>query len=440
MDVVIPIERGGTGSKDPVKAIQNIGGIHVSSINVPNGVAGSNIDNLISRGKVNATALRGPTSVMESETVSYTITNFDSYESYNISSPDGNVSLLNNIITFTAGPLAGTNKLIVNGRELTIQVNQSLSTVHTPEISSPLSNAVTDYTVNIVASSFSNIVSDVHQSSTWQLATDSNFSNIVLQSVNDTVNLTTWSVSNLLPGTDYYIRVRYKGTGTGSSAWGSIRFITKASIDVPAIVNPGNNTGIDTTTVTFTSSDFHVIGGIDTHLSTSWQLSTDASFSNIFNHEEDSFTDKTSWTVTGLILNTVYYVRVRYKGTNLGYGSWSNYSKITTGLVITPPELRTPEYSIIGNFAVVNLITRQFNTTGGSDVHLSTSWQIATDSNFTNISVQFTDDPSNLLTFPVTTLTKDVVYYVRVRYKGSSQQYSDWSQTIRFITDSTYHN
>lgn len=51
--------------------------------------------------------------------------------------------------------------------------------------------------------------SAVHVSTDWQLASDPEFQNIVVSSMGDTVNLTSWTVD--LPEGDYYIRSRFNG-------------------------------------------------------------------------------------------------------------------------------------------------------------------------------------------------------------------------------------
>jgi hypothetical protein len=103
-----------------------------------------------------------------------------------------------------------------------------------------------------------------------------------------------------------------------------------AYITTPSVTSPINGATQQNADVSFTSSAFSVSGGSDTHQGSDWQVATDTSFSNIVSSVINSTTHKTSWNVTGLILGTTYYVRVKHKGTNMGYSNWSNTNTFTT--------------------------------------------------------------------------------------------------------------
>lgn len=64
----------------------------------------------------------------------------------------------------------------------------------------------------IVASDFTPIPDPTisHDESDWQIALDEDFSNIVIQSMNDKINLNTFPYSGLQPSTTYFVRVRYR--------------------------------------------------------------------------------------------------------------------------------------------------------------------------------------------------------------------------------------
>lgn len=99
------------------------------------------------------------------------------------------------------------------------------------------------------------------------------------------------------------------------------------SISTP--INGAINQGVSNLGIT--SSAFVAMGGSFTHQSSDWQIATDAAFTNIVSQIADNTTNKVSWTVpVTLGLNTVYYVRVRYKGSNGNYGAWSATSSFTT--------------------------------------------------------------------------------------------------------------
>ena len=118
--------------------------------------------------------------------------------------------------------------------------------IATPSITSP-SDSATDIgeTPTITSSAFSvtNGGSDTHASSDWQIASDSGFSTVVVESLDDASNLESWTVpsGNLSTSTTYYVRVRHAGTTYGDSGWSSgVSFTTAASFtdaDAQAIID-----------------------------------------------------------------------------------------------------------------------------------------------------------------------------------------------------------
>lgn len=100
----------------------------------------------------------------------------------------------------------------------------------------------------------------------------------------------------------------------------------------PSITSP--TTGAIDRAVTglqLTSSTFQALGGSFTHQSSDWQVATDAAFTNIVSQSVADTTNKTSWTIpVTLSLNTVYYARVRYTGSNSNPSSWSTAITFTT--------------------------------------------------------------------------------------------------------------
>jgi hypothetical protein len=92
----------------------------------------------------------------------------------------------------------------------------------TPSITAP-SNGATD--VNYQSFSFGTSAFQVsggswtHDSTDWQIATDSNFTALVLNVVADTTNKVSRTPPTLDPSTTYYFRVRHKNDTLGYSDW-----------------------------------------------------------------------------------------------------------------------------------------------------------------------------------------------------------------------------
>jgi len=119
----------------------------------------------------------------------------------------------------------GGSEVISSTRDLVDinTLNGAVIGISKPNITSPADGATVIFeSPTITSSSFTgNIVPDTHASTDWQIASDSSFNTIVVQSLNDTSNLVSWTVpeGNLSTSTTYYIRVRHTGTNLGDSEW-----------------------------------------------------------------------------------------------------------------------------------------------------------------------------------------------------------------------------
>lgn len=75
----------------------------------------------------------------------------------------------------------------------------------------------------------------------------------------------------------------------------------------------------------------------------------------------------------------------------------------------------------------------------GSDSHVSSDWQIATDENFTNIVASTTADQQNLTSWPLPeSLPIDTLVYARTRQTGNSLGQTEWSPVVSFTTTNQY--
>jgi hypothetical protein len=136
------------------------------------------------------------------------------------------------------------------GFEVTVialdQTQYSEPHVRAPSITSP-ADAATDIVESptLTASAFApvNAPGETHAASDWQVATDSGFASIVVQSADDAVNLESWKVpaGNLAVNMTYYARVRYAGATYGDSLWSDpISFTTATEFldgDAQAIID-----------------------------------------------------------------------------------------------------------------------------------------------------------------------------------------------------------
>jgi ligand-binding sensor domain-containing protein len=156
---------------------------------------------------------------------------------------------------------------------------------------------------------------------TFQISTDANFSNLVINQNTADITLT---VSNLQLSTSYYWRVRAE-SANWASEWGGGRFTTKLSSS-PQLLNPaaGATAGSRTPTLSWNP--------LVSSATYSVQLSTDSTFRSL-PYAKD--TSGTSVIVPQLLGSTLYYWRVRaYVSSDTSI--WSEARSFTT-LPNAPP-------------------------------------------------------------------------------------------------------
>lgn len=144
----------------------------------------------------------------------------------------------------------------------------------------------------------------------------------------------------LQPNFVYYARVRYHGTGAGTSAWSNdVNFTTAGVVQQPVITSPIAGDVNIGGTPTISLSAFAVVGGTDSQASSDYQIWTGPNGSGTKVFELlGTVTDKLSTVVPSgkLVVSTVYYARARQNGVVLGPSAWSNDVNFTTAAVFIP--------------------------------------------------------------------------------------------------------
>ena len=226
-----------------------------------------------------------------------------------------------------------------------VKFTTPVSLIEKPSVISPLNGEVISSATITFASSVYNSFADnePHLTTTWQLATDIDFTDIVDESIDDTINLTSWEVQNLQIDKKYYVRVLYKSEHYVSGYSDTVNFWTPdGSINKPTILTPVDGTINMAQTITITADTYSTFGHSQPHLSTTWQISDDANFLNIVAQSVNNTVNLTSWTAPTLPNGKTYYVRAMYKSS--GYSS--AYSFISTFTVpvasIYAPSITSP--------------------------------------------------------------------------------------------------
>lgn len=152
----------------------------------------------------------------------------------------------------------------------------------------------------------------------------------------------------------------------------------------------------------------------------------------------DEFTSYTVNNGTALASSVVDGNKITATITNTsGSKSFSVNGNIFT-LAITTPFIRKPVVSLYNSKVVNTELSLKFTTSDflstSPTTHISTDWEISTDSTFTTIVFSSYIDTENLLSWLITDLTPNTTYYVRARHKNGIYGYSEWSKGVKFAT------
>lgn len=157
------------------------------------------------------------------------------------------------------------------------------------------------------------------------------------------------------------------------------------------------------------------------------------------------------YTITNYDINTAYTVTASV-GTLTRSGDTITYTApVTTGTLVLTVNSKVAEVSIENTAPIapnitspvtgstnlgssVSLSASTFLMNVGSDNHLSSDWQVATDNTFNNVISSTTNDTINKTNWSATGLSPNTTYYARVRYKGTVSGYGPWSASISFTT------
>lgn len=251
---LLPISKGGTGASTAAAAAVALGLVTYGTSNKPNRPVVLN-----SSGKLDPSmyevgsgskqhALTGPTSLSPSVPGVYTISDLDDFTDYEISADGAEIQRNNERLTIT--PYVGVSavKLRINTKEYSIPVSSSSGSISQPSITSPVNGyaQATDSQQFTVSAFATTIPGETHQSSTWELSSDANFSQILNSVTKSVASKTIWTVSGLVAGRTYFVRVRHHGSSGATSVWSSvIAFSTKTAFVISKLVQ--TITGLGTT-------------------------------------------------------------------------------------------------------------------------------------------------------------------------------------------------
>ena len=234
------------------------------------------------------------------------------------------------------------------GRQSAWSTVTSIKTKDHPQAVVPFITSPNDGTLNaavesvrFTCSAFDVVLDgDSHESTDWELAAEPNFKSALESSYASTSNKTSWLIYSLAFDTEFYVRVRHRGSMSGDTRWSSpTKFKTRSAPVVkapgtPEIVFPVDSSSKNPLAPTIRASSFYSENQGDVHLNSDWELATEPTFDVIEKSIYTSVGYKTTWSLADLFANTIYYVRVRYRGSVGGQSEWSQVQTFKTGLKV----------------------------------------------------------------------------------------------------------
>lgn len=270
-------------------------------------------------------SLKGPLNIAKGGQETYEITDYDDFSTYTVSASVGSASRTNeNIVVDIPGGADGDTVILtvtrnLIEREFVISLD-SVSITSTPSITSPLNGEDGIGTSHLFkASSFKTVPAGAgtHTSSTWEIADDAGFSNVIKTTTISAGNKTQWNATGLPEDETLYVRVKYTSS-IGDSGWSStVTFDTIAQESViakPTVSVSGGTLDVGETPK-FTTSVFNVTpSGTDSHVATTWVLRDDGD--SVIWNKNNSTSNKTSITLPKGIIDPAssYAVEAQHIG------------------------------------------------------------------------------------------------------------------------------
>ncbi|MEL7896037.1 hypothetical protein [Vreelandella neptunia] len=299
-------------------------------------------------------SLDGPALIYPDSVNTYTITDYDGFAQYAVTTSRGTVSRTANTITITldAAELDGALDLNItrDNAGVTYPLAVGAPTVATPELTGPINGATgVELSPTLQATTFSTYPGDydTHATTDWQIASDAAFTAIVWESAADATNLTSIGVPAgvLDMTTQYYTRARYNGQSLGASAWSAVVAFetTDQYIATPSITAPAEGATNQPESPVLECSAFATDPtGSDTHFGTSWRVK-DSQGTVVWENLNDS-ANKTGIAIPAGVLqeSVTYTAEVRHIGESLPGSQWSAGVSFTTASQFVPTQSGTP--------------------------------------------------------------------------------------------------
>ena len=314
-----------------------------------------------------------------------------------------------------------------------------------PMVKRPINIAPADGALNVSRLSFTMVVAGYYglyeiaqNAAQFQIATDAQFSDVVYDNLFPVATVSGQFNGSLTLATRYYWRCRQRNAETVWSEWSApTSFTSNASgIATPAMSSPTNDQANVGETPTFTTNNFAVIGGTDTHVSTDWMVTTapDGLGDVIWSSLNDTV-NKTSIRIAAakLRVNSKYYVRARHNAASLGPSAWASSVGFTTAPVFVPVDIG----AAYGGGFYAGTITRNAKDYAIVMAPKASEQSLALQTVVTKIDAySLLDAKANTDLFFAATNSPAANYVRGMTYGG----YTDWQIPSKGVMDVLYQN
>lgn len=448
--VVNPLSQpeGGTGGFDLLTARSQLDAVEASLKGAAGGVAITPSNNdfgpITEGGGKSDITVQGPNVVKTNSTSTFVITNFDIASKYLYYCDLGTLHLVGDTLYLTTASKTGIATLVINEQRFTLEVIRTI--IDQPVVTGPI-EGFRNIGSRLTATStvfYSSEFGTIHKSSSWELSTNVDFTDIVASTYSDENNKSSWFTSNLTPKTQYFIRTKhYDDRGNGSDWSLAVSFMTRSSFNPlhPAIQYPLYASMDVDSTVMIEASEAEIPENGNFHYNSDWEVSTDAQFENIAWASLNNTLSLQQVIVSGLKESTLYHARVRYKDNEGRTSDWSFIHRFMTKSVFTAdtPVIREPENMSTEHYSSVTVRSNAFHHPDSSVKHSSSHWQLAHDFVFaTPVQETVVENTQELTTKVFKVLIPAKRHYVRVRHKDSRGIFSQWSEYVEFVTKESF--
>ena len=229
------------------------------------------------------------------------------------------------------------------------------------------------------------------------VATDAAFTAFVTGYSNLNVgSVTTYNITSLIANTTYYYRIRASNGCSTSLNSNTITTGTTAPI-APTAIAASNFT------CTSLNANWGAVAGATSFF---LDVATDAAFTTfVTGYSNLNVSNVTTYNVTGLIINTTYYYRIRS-----GNGCSTSLNSNTITVITTAP--LAPVAVDASNITCTSL-NANWSAAGGATAYFL---DVATDASFASLVTGYNNlNVGNVTTYNVTGLTVNTTYYFRLR-------------------------